>query len=76
MWNLPFLPNTKNCTCVHVFEYATVAFIFCVLLIRNKDSVETKHVLDQPMIVIYLARCHLLANDCALWVLVFKKIIH
>jgi len=58
---------------MHVFEYATVPFIFCVLLIKNKVSVEIKHVLGQPIIVIYLARCHLLANDCALWVLVIKK---
>lgn len=59
--------------CVHVSEYATVIFIFCVLLIKNKVSVETKHVLDQPVIVIYLARCHLLANSYALWVLVIKN---
>lgn len=78
MWNLLCLPNTKKLyvcvrACVHVSEYATVIFIFCVLVIKNKVSVETKHVLDQPVIVIYLARCHLLANSYALWVLVIKN---
>lgn len=61
------------CACVCVSEYATVIFIFCALVIKNKASVETKHVLDQPVIVIYLARCHLLANSCAPWVLVIKN---
>jgi len=61
------------CVCTRVREYATVIFIFCVLVIKNKVSVKTKHVLDQPVIVIYLARCHLLANSYELWVLVIKN---
>lgn len=78
MWNLLCLPNTKKlyvCVCAHVCMCLNmqVIFIFCVLVIKNKVSVETKHVLDQPVIVIYLARCHLLANSYALWVLVIKN---
>lgn len=77
MRNLLRFPNTKKSTCVcvrvHVSEYATVIFIFCVLVIKNKVSVKTKHVLDQPVIVICLTRCHLLANGCELWDLVIKK---
>lgn len=70
--------NLRVCVSVrvHVSEYATVIFIFCVLVIKNKVSVKTKHVLDQPVIVICLTRCHLLANDCELWDLVIKKKIH